>query len=84
MEMLENVAYFLSDEIYSLWFLCHPVLFRSKTSQRLISHDIHSNTFNYKSTYSIEIVPVCKVYSIFLKNIDGQMLYMYLKGLNIG
>lgn len=34
---------------------------RSKTSQRLISHDIHSNTYNYKSTFSVEIVPVCKV-----------------------
>uniref|UniRef100_A0A7N8WSX3 60S ribosomal export protein NMD3 n=1 Tax=Mastacembelus armatus TaxID=205130 RepID=A0A7N8WSX3_9TELE len=33
---------------------------RSKTSQRLISHDIHSNTYNYKSTFSVEIVPVCK------------------------
>uniref|UniRef100_A0A8C7UL65 60S ribosomal export protein NMD3 n=1 Tax=Oncorhynchus mykiss TaxID=8022 RepID=A0A8C7UL65_ONCMY len=41
-------------------FLQCTVPCRSKTSQRLISHDIHSNTFNYKSTYSIEIVPVCK------------------------
>lgn len=38
-------------------------LSRSKTSQRLISHDIHSNTYNYKSTFSVEIVPVCKVHS---------------------
>ncbi|CAB1347807.1 unnamed protein product [Coregonus sp. 'balchen'] len=38
-------------------FLQCTVPCRSKTSQRLISHDIHSNTFNYKSTYSIEIVP---------------------------
>lgn len=40
-----------------------PFLPRSKTSQRLISHDIHSNTYNYKSTFSVEIVPVCKVHS---------------------
>ncbi|RXM33150.1 60S ribosomal export protein NMD3 [Acipenser ruthenus] len=33
---------------------------RSKTSQRLISHDIHTSTFNYKSTFSVEIVPICK------------------------
>ena len=32
-----------------------------KTSQELISHDTHSNTYNYKSTFSVEIVPVCKV-----------------------
>ncbi|GIY28755.1 60S ribosomal export protein NMD3 [Caerostris extrusa] len=27
------------------------------TSQQLISHDTHSNTFDYKYTYSVEIVP---------------------------
>ncbi|XP_069474573.1 60S ribosomal export protein NMD3 isoform X2 [Ambystoma mexicanum] len=41
-------------------FLQCTVPCRYKTSQRLISHDIHSNTFNYKSTFSLEIVPVCK------------------------
>ncbi|GIY67004.1 60S ribosomal export protein NMD3 [Caerostris darwini] len=30
------------------------------TSQQLISHDTHSNTFDYKYTYSVEIVPICK------------------------
>ncbi|KAL1437149.1 hypothetical protein MTO96_049135 [Rhipicephalus appendiculatus] len=29
-------------------------------SQQLVSHDIHSNTFNYKHTFSVEIAPVCK------------------------
>lgn len=33
---------------------------RYNTSKRLISHDIHSNTYNYKYTYSLEIVPICK------------------------
>uniref|UniRef100_A0A4W4FMS6 60S ribosomal export protein NMD3 n=1 Tax=Electrophorus electricus TaxID=8005 RepID=A0A4W4FMS6_ELEEL len=32
----------------------------SKASQRLISHDVHSNSYNYKSTFSVEIVPICK------------------------
>lgn len=41
-------------------FLSAAVPARSKTSERLISHDIHSNTFNYKYSYSVEIVPVCK------------------------
>lgn len=36
-------------------------IYRSKSSQRLISHDIHSNVYNYKSTFSVEIVPICKV-----------------------
>lgn len=29
-------------------------------SQRLVSHDTHSNVFNYKWTYMIDIVPICK------------------------
>lgn len=29
-------------------------------SKRLISHDIHSNTYNYKYTFSIDIVPVSR------------------------
>ncbi|XP_067307619.1 60S ribosomal export protein NMD3 [Pseudorasbora parva] len=41
-------------------FLQCTVPCRSKASQRLISHDVHSNTYNYKSTFSVEIVPVCK------------------------
>ncbi|XP_020647474.3 60S ribosomal export protein NMD3 [Pogona vitticeps] len=41
-------------------FLQCTVPCRSKSSQRLISHDIHSNTYNYKSTFSVEIVPICK------------------------
>lgn len=39
------------------------MFFRSKSSQRLTSHDVHSNVYNYKSTFSVEIVPVCKVVS---------------------
>uniref|UniRef100_A0AAY4E917 60S ribosomal export protein NMD3 n=1 Tax=Denticeps clupeoides TaxID=299321 RepID=A0AAY4E917_9TELE len=41
-------------------FLQCTVPCRSKASQRLISHDVHSNSYNYKSTFSVEIVPVCK------------------------
>lgn len=33
---------------------------RYQTAQQLISHDIHSNIFNYKHTFSVEIIPVCK------------------------
>jgi len=33
---------------------------RFKTSERLISHDEHSNTYNYKYTFSVEIAPVCR------------------------
>ncbi|XP_043471212.1 60S ribosomal export protein NMD3 [Leptopilina heterotoma] len=33
---------------------------RYQHSKKLISHDIHSNTYNYKFTYSVEIVPISK------------------------
>jgi len=41
-------------------FLLSIVPCRYQTSQQLISHDIHNNTYNYKHTFSLEIVPVCK------------------------
>ena len=37
--------------------VCAP---RYKTSQELIGHDPHSNTYSYKYSFSVEIVPVCK------------------------
>ncbi len=36
-----------------------PIRFR--TAKQLVSHNIHSSTYNYKYTFSVEIVPVCKV-----------------------
>ena len=27
----------------------------------MISHDVHSNTYNYKFSFSVDVVPVCKV-----------------------
>ncbi|KAJ3105972.1 ribosome-binding protein, partial [Phlyctochytrium bullatum] len=45
-------------------FLQSVVPIRMKTSEQLISSDIHSGTSNYKFTYSVEIVPICKVRSL--------------------
>lgn len=33
---------------------------RSKASEQLLSSDTHTNTANFKYTYSVEIIPVCK------------------------
>jgi len=33
---------------------------RSKTSEQLISQDDNNNTYNYKYTFSVEIVPLCR------------------------
>eukprot|EP00276_Gloeochaete_wittrockiana_P013997 CAMPEP_0184333316 /NCGR_PEP_ID=MMETSP1089-20130417/2314_1 /TAXON_ID=38269 ORGANISM="Gloeochaete wittrockiana, Strain SAG46.84" /NCGR_SAMPLE_ID=MMETSP1089 /ASSEMBLY_ACC=CAM_ASM_000445 /LENGTH=492 /DNA_ID=CAMNT_0026657061 /DNA_START=17 /DNA_END=1495 /DNA_ORIENTATION=+ len=50
----KNQAHKLLDFLTSV----SPI--RSKLAKELISHDIHSNTFNYKFTFSVEIPPVCR------------------------
>ncbi|EDQ85029.1 uncharacterized protein MONBRDRAFT_34439 [Monosiga brevicollis MX1] len=49
-----------SDAKRMVEFLMAVVPCRYKTSERLISSDIQNNNFNYKYTYSVEIVPICK------------------------
>ncbi|CDS10222.1 hypothetical protein LRAMOSA02898 [Lichtheimia ramosa] len=41
-------------------FLNAVVPIKYKTSEQLISTDIHTSVSNYKFTYSVEIVPICK------------------------
>ncbi|OUM52891.1 hypothetical protein BVG19_g2123 [[Candida] boidinii] len=41
-------------------FLNSVVPVKSKRSEELISSDIHSGTAQYKFTFSVEIVPICK------------------------
>ncbi|KAJ1971156.1 ribosome-binding protein, partial [Dimargaris cristalligena] len=49
-----------SHAVKMLDFLQAVVPVRSKSSEQLISTDIHNNTSNYKFTYSVEIAPICK------------------------
>lgn len=41
-------------------FIMSVVPCKYQTAQELVSHDIHNNTYNYKHTFSVQIVPVCK------------------------
>ncbi|KAI8992535.1 NMD3 family-domain-containing protein [Pilobolus umbonatus] len=41
-------------------FLSNVVPMKYKTSEQLISKDIHTSVSNYKFTYSAEIVPICR------------------------
>lgn len=41
-------------------FLSAIVPCKYTTAKELISHDTHNNTFNYKYTYSLEIVSICR------------------------
>lgn len=42
-------------------FLSSVAPCKHRDDKQLVSHDTHSNTYNYKYTFSLEIVPVCKV-----------------------
>lgn len=50
----ENMAKKMVD------FLLSVLPCRYDHSKKLISHDTHSNTYNYKFTYTVEIVPLSK------------------------
>lgn len=41
-------------------FLVATTPVRIKTSEQLISTDVHTSTSNYKNTFSVELIPICK------------------------
>ncbi|KAJ3384961.1 hypothetical protein HDU92_003312 [Lobulomyces angularis] len=49
-----------SHAIKMLDYLQSVVPLKLKTSEQLISTDVHTSTSNYKFTFSAEIVPICK------------------------
>ncbi|KAF8905182.1 NMD3 family-domain-containing protein [Gymnopilus junonius] len=60
-EVRDGLDFFYSSRSHAqkmLEFL--TVSHRSKASEQLLSSDIHSSTANFKYTYSVEIVPICK------------------------
>lgn len=55
-------------------FLQTMIPVKVTTSKRLISHDIHSNSFNYKYTWSVDIAPLSKDSAVCLpKKLRQQM-----------
>lgn len=55
-------------------FLQSMVPCRYTTSKQLISHDTHNNTYNYKYTFAVEIVPICKDDVVCLPLATAQQL----------
>ncbi|CAH1772405.1 unnamed protein product [Owenia fusiformis] len=55
-------------------FIQQVVPCRYKTAQELVSHDVHNNTYVYKYTYSVEIVPICKDNIVCLSTKMAQSL----------
>ncbi|XP_076631200.1 60S ribosomal export protein NMD3 [Colletes latitarsis] len=59
----EGLDFFFANEAAArkmVDFLSSVVPCRYNHSKKLISHDIHSNIYNYKFTFSVEIVPVSR------------------------
>lgn len=57
---LDFYFYHRSHALRFTSFLNHVVPVRSKQADHLISHDANSNTYRYKYTFSVEILPLCK------------------------
>ncbi|PPQ69215.1 hypothetical protein CVT24_000012 [Panaeolus cyanescens] len=62
-EVRDGLDFFYSQRSHALKmveFLSSVAPIKSKSSEQLLSSDTHSNTANFKYTYSVEIVPICK------------------------
>lgn len=62
-EMPDGIDFFFNHRSHAMQFtnFLHSVVpCTSRTAKQLISQDDHSNTYNYKFTFSVEMAPVCK------------------------
>ncbi|KAE9396726.1 NMD3-domain-containing protein [Gymnopus androsaceus JB14] len=62
-EVKDGLDFFYSSRSHAIKmveFLAGVVPVRSKSSEQLLSSDTHTGTANFKYTYSVEIMPVCK------------------------
>ncbi|XP_044728459.1 60S ribosomal export protein NMD3 [Chrysoperla carnea] len=58
-----GLDFFYTSEAYArkmIDFVQSVLPCKYQHSKKLISHDIHSNTYNYKFTFSVDIVPISK------------------------
>ncbi|CAB0010936.1 unnamed protein product [Nesidiocoris tenuis] len=73
----EGLDFFYATETHArkmIDFLNTVLPIRYQLSKRLLSHDVHSNIYNYKFTMSVEIVPISKDSLVCLsKKMAGQM-----------
>ena len=60
---MQGVDFFFNSKPHATKFLDFlqavvPVKFRN--DKQLVSHNVHTTSYNYKYTFSTEIVPICK------------------------
>ena len=72
---MQGVDFFFSNRAHALKFIAFVqsvVPMRYRADKQLVSHNEHSATYNYKYTFSVEIVPICRVSpSLSLANADA-------------
>ncbi|CAL8460889.1 g420 [Coccomyxa elongata] len=62
-DMYEGVDFFFSNRAHALKFIDfvqNHVPIRYRHDKQLVSHNEHASTYNYKYTFSTEIVPICR------------------------
>ncbi|PPQ98115.1 hypothetical protein CVT26_003249 [Gymnopilus dilepis] len=62
-EVRDGLDFFYSSKSHAqkmVEFLAGVAPVKSKSSEQLLSSDVHSSTANFKYTFSVEIVPICK------------------------
>jgi nonsense-mediated mRNA decay protein 3 len=77
LKISEGIDFFYSTEAHArkmVDFLQAVLPIKMTSSKKLISQDIHSNTYNYKMTYCGEIVPLSKDSLVCLPRKMSQQL----------
>ena len=74
--LLQGVDFFFSNRSHALKvvdFVQSVVPANCRDDKQLVSHNEHTATYNYKYTFSVEIVPICRVRCA----LDRHMKYAY-------
>lgn len=74
---IDGLDFFYATESHArkmVNFLSAVLPIKYQHSKKLLSHDIHSNVYNYKFTYVVEIVPVSKESVVCLPKKLAQQL----------
>uniref|UniRef100_A0A1D1XGH5 60S ribosomal export protein NMD3 n=1 Tax=Anthurium amnicola TaxID=1678845 RepID=A0A1D1XGH5_9ARAE len=62
-EMDQGIDFFFGNRSHAIKFvefMGSVVPIRSRNDKQLVSHDLKSNNYNYKYTFSVEICPICR------------------------
>ncbi|GMH34161.1 hypothetical protein BSKO_01995 [Bryopsis sp. KO-2023] len=62
-EMHQGVDFYYKNRAHAVKFidfLQSVVPIKHRSDRQLVSHDVKSNTYNHKHTFSVEIAPLCK------------------------